>query len=142
MISGDQYNHKVDVYSFGIIMWELFFEESPYINQHSPKLFKYGEARDDDISHLGFNAFGKVLSGERPIIPFHDKSSVKLWIADFLLEHQSNNDKILEVTTNAVIQYVDLMKQCWSGTPSERPEFTEITLSLSNLLEQVSEFKI
>src|SRR3989338_7961411 len=125
MITGGQYNHKVDIFSFGIIMWELFFEESPYINQNSPKLYKYGERRDHNIDSHGFNALGKVLSGDRPVIPFHDKPTMKLWISDFLLENQSD-DQILESAANAIILYVNLMKQCWDATPSERPEFSDI----------------
>ncbi|KAG2386295.1 hypothetical protein C9374_002741 [Naegleria lovaniensis] len=41
MISGTKYNHKTDVYSFGIVMWELFFEENPYLNAHSKKLHHF-----------------------------------------------------------------------------------------------------
>ena len=143
MISGGQYNHKVDVYSFGILMWEILFEENPYLHQNSPKFSKYGERRVliNDETQMSFNALGKVLKGERPIIPFNiqDKSLIKLWIKDFLyMEDQSaaNNEDILNITVNALIAYIELMKECWHEIPTNRPEFAEITLRLTNLLEQ------
>ncbi|KAG2377722.1 hypothetical protein C9374_008807 [Naegleria lovaniensis] len=53
MISEDValYNHKVDVYSFAIIMWELYFEENPYLNSQSQNLRNSWNGREN-LKHI------------------------------------------------------------------------------------------
>jgi serine/threonine protein kinase len=51
------YSEKCDVYSFGIIMYELFFEMDAYYNDKSPE---YGNL---------FNLAFEIIQGRRPMIP-------------------------------------------------------------------------
>jgi serine/threonine protein kinase len=46
---------KADVYSFGVIMYEMFFEEMPYGSHSSME------------SMIGLST--RVMNGERPVIP-------------------------------------------------------------------------
>jgi len=52
LIPNKKYNEKIDVYSFGIIMWQVYTREKPYMDEK-------------DI----FSIEAKVLSGLRPLIP-------------------------------------------------------------------------
>lgn len=51
MIRGTKYTEKVDVYSFGILLWEMYTHKVPFRSMHALQ-----------IAH-------KVLQGERPQIP-------------------------------------------------------------------------
>ncbi|CAI0473504.1 unnamed protein product [Linum tenue] len=84
------YDHKVDVYSFAIILWELLTNESPYKGRNMLAI-----------------AYAAIAKKERPS-----------------LENLPND-------------VVPLLQSCWSEDPSCRPEFTEITRHLEDVLERI-----
>lgn len=50
VIRGEHYSEKCDVYSFGIVLWELFTQEDPYANMHPIQvatLVAYKDLRPD-----------------------------------------------------------------------------------------------
>ncbi len=57
VIQHKPYSQKCDVYSFGIIMYETFFEVDAYCGEH-----------ENDFGNL-FNLAIEVTDGKRPIIP-------------------------------------------------------------------------
>ncbi|VFQ60404.1 unnamed protein product [Cuscuta campestris] len=93
VIGHQPYDHKVDVFSFGILMWELLTGKLPY--EHLTPLQA---------------AVGVAQKGLRPIVP---------------------------VSTHPLV--ADLIKRCWDEDPSLRPEFSEITKDLQNILNMVEE---
>ncbi|KAG2373072.1 hypothetical protein C9374_012918 [Naegleria lovaniensis] len=121
---------KIDVYSFAIIMWELFFEENPYLNDNVKKLHCFPKAEKTNITPL--TIFVHIAKEElRPIIPFNNREELSQW-SDMYLQTQNNVvDKNLLLET--VEKYIELMKQCWAHHPSERPSFEQIFVQLSNL---------
>lgn len=83
LLIGDKnakYGFSVDVYSFGIITFEILTQQMPF-----PK--------NIDRQHM----FQKIINGERPPFPPNIPSNMK-----------------------------ELIEQCWSQHPSERPTFDEI----------------
>ncbi|KAG2378821.1 hypothetical protein C9374_007969 [Naegleria lovaniensis] len=120
---------KLDVYSFAIIMYELFFEENPYLNIHSEKIHRF---TSPDISDKScFNIPAKVIKGLRPKIPFSNEEEQRVWISEYIRprEHYLDNDDLFELTS----QYLHLMIQCWSGKSQHRPDFSSVTTTLSNM---------
>ncbi|KAG2374503.1 hypothetical protein C9374_010787 [Naegleria lovaniensis] len=132
MIGGSNYNQKTDVYSFGIIMWELFFEETPYLYSNSKK-FPMTTTQNHDMS--SFNALSKVLKGERPLLPFdsNEQEQVRKWILTFhgkdVVETMS-----LERLCEICSKYIQLMRECWNANHQERPTFADVIHRLMSLI--------
>jgi len=57
VLKEERYNEQSDVYSFGILMWELFFEERPYVSE---------------TEYISGSLEQQIILGRRPIVP--DKS--------------------------------------------------------------------
>ncbi|WOL15548.1 serine/threonine-protein kinase STY46-like [Canna indica] len=92
VINHQPYDQKADVFSFGIVLWELTTSKIPY------------ESMTPLQAALG------VRQGLRPV-PL-DKTHPRL---------------------------LDLMQRCWETAPAKRPTFSEITVELEELLEQVQQ---
>jgi hypothetical protein len=90
---------KADVYSFGVIMFEVFFETVPYSE----------EAANNSIIGLSTS----VINGKRPVIPQR-------------ADDVSLNEK----------RYLDLMQECWSGNPDERPSFDHVFSVFMDILSE------
>lgn len=108
VVRGEAYNGSCDVYSFGIVMWELLTESSPYAEQlkHLPaSQIPYKVATDQNF---------------RPILP-----NIELLI---------DKGQSLQYDATSLTEYVNLMTKCWTHEPSNRPPFTEIVQNLKQLV--------
>ncbi|KAI9165386.1 hypothetical protein LWI28_013182 [Acer negundo] len=87
------YDHKVDVYSFAIVMWELMTNKAPFKGR-------------DNIS-VAYAA----SKNQRPSLE------------------------------NLPEEVVALLRSCWDEDPKVRPEFSEIIITLTKLLEKLCTIK-
>ena len=104
-----EYGGGVDVYAYGIVLWELVGHKQPW-HDISDVLKK-----EVHSSNLTDSIFTAVKSGIRPRI---DKSMLE---------------------TMQSTEYFDLMRQCWDTEPSKRPEFSKIVKIVSKLLQECQE---
>lgn len=114
----------IDVYSFSIIIWELLFEDHPYLYSNIEKLFfemDYETSEYKKLTH--YNILYRAIQGLRPIIPFSTVESCEKWCNKYL---KSQNHEIM-------FSICALMKDCWNPSPKERPSFDEIVGKISNL---------
>ena len=90
------WNEKADVFSYGILLWELLHKKIPYSDSHT-----------DDVSKL-------VRNGHRPSFKSSNPQSGGL-----------NSSSDGEVTL-VCKKWRRLIKQCWAASPVERPTFQAI----------------
>lgn len=99
------YSESCDVYSFGIIMYELFFEVLPYSKTN---VFDENKEEDDGTFVSLFQLGHRVINGTRPLLP------------DVELSEREQ-------------KYVEIMKECWKHDFEQRPSFSEILTELQLL---------
>jgi tRNA A-37 threonylcarbamoyl transferase component Bud32 len=125
LLHNSRYDEKCDVYSFGIMMHELFFLIKPY-----HPLSDSQESSNSVTKNL-FTFGRNVEQGIRPEIPFSlenpDIQSVKHWF------NRSNKYADREFNLDAVVGYMNICINCWDTNPQKRPTFELIYDKLSRL---------
>ncbi|KAG2388890.1 hypothetical protein C9374_000329 [Naegleria lovaniensis] len=117
---------KVDVYSFGIIMWELFFELPPYTETEKVGLSSIKAT-------ASINILTSVLKGKRPAIPFTNEDELSQWLILYPLIGFRRNSMLL----SAILKYFDLTRECWNADALQRPSFHSIVKSLQDIEQQI-----
>ena len=101
----------MDVYSFGMILWELWHESVPF---------------DNDINQ----AIQYVVKEEsRPKIMQQDSPNA----SDEEEENKEEEPDSLTTFCDNIIS--TLIRKCWSQDPNERPKFMEICHVLTNKIQ-------
>ncbi|NWZ33767.1 ANKK1 protein, partial [Brachypodius atriceps] len=112
---------KYDVYSFGIVIWEVLMQKKPYAGKHQPcpggmftaALFPGRTPRVCWFS-AGANMMAiivKVAAGKRPGL-----------------------ELVRDDWPGECHQMLDLMKRCWDQDPKQRPSFADIPVETDVLL--------
>ncbi|KAL9658769.1 hypothetical protein ABK040_005924 [Willaertia magna] len=95
-----------DIYSFGILMYEVFFRIKPY------SLNEFDCNKDYILTRENFKKY--FVSDEiRPIIPSQEER--------FKLLNMENRE-----FNEHELNYINLMKKCWDSDDSKRPSFEQI----------------
>merc|ERR1712098_416978 len=90
MMARKPYTPAVDVYSLGIVLWEILMEAQPF-----------------EGDNLGAIVHTVLIRNERPNIP-----------------HE---------VAEAHPEYVELVRQCWVSTPTDRPTAEEVFVALTDM---------
>ena len=106
LIRGETYGVSSDVYSFGIVMWQVLTERS------SPF-----EGDGDSLQMRS-----QVLKGIRPIIPSIEDAKSLLPPPPSPQQQQFSSNVKME---DQFSQIVELMQRCWDQDPEKRPSFLE-----------------
>jgi hypothetical protein len=100
-------DEKVDIYSFAMIMYELYFQQ-----------LAFGECLEDPSINL-FNFYHLVANKRlRPALP------------DLQSEEYNSLKRSEQV-------YLDLMVICWSHEPTLRPEFATVLQQLHHIRDMI-----
>jgi len=129
---------KLDVYSFAIIMWEIFFEVSPYVSETSKltPLYQIAEENNQSTFANAFNVPSQVIKGRRPIVPFKTSEQIEEWISQFVMPSERNS---LTHFPQAVERYFNVLVRSWAQNPLDRPTFTEIKSDLESIQQLVTQ---
>jgi len=109
-----------DVYSFGIILWEILTEEEPFPQYMDANSFY------DDV----------VIGGIRPTIPPYSPlvSAPHVDTASFLAASQHAAPRDVRGMIKTPDTLVSIITQCWDADPSKRPSMRQVHIALENAL--------
>ena len=111
------YSQMIDVYSFGIVFWELFSENPPF---NELMIANQNTHHDKSLQ-------SKIISGLRPSLD------------DLLIENAREMMNYSAEQLRSLKESVSLLlNQCWHHNPQSRPTFQQIKLSISQLIQSLS----
>eukprot|EP01084_Bolivina_argentea_P225965 381760_1 len=99
------YDGAIDVFAFGVIMWEIGFLKRIYENK--------------DLKQI----HNMITNGKREYIKTYDKCQMEM------------NSGFYNVNINIYNQYINLMNDCWAQNISKRPKFNQIRDELEQILD-------
>ncbi|KAA6396332.1 MAG: hypothetical protein EZS28_008144 [Streblomastix strix] len=103
---------SLDIYSFGITLWEMWTGKMPYFNIQ------------DTANAIEL----RICAGLRPSVPTVPN------------EDEEPNPKIRKKIP-IIRELVTLLQQCWDEDPLKRPQFTQIKAQLENMLDRLNSEK-
>ncbi|KAK2964748.1 putative serine/threonine protein kinase [Blattamonas nauphoetae] len=111
VLRGESYDEKVDVYSFGVCLNEIWAREPPY--SKSSQTTQQAHSQDDN------NQDSIAYDPQHGQLPY-------------AICQENYRPRIVEHTPPRLRQ---LIEQCWSGKPSERPSMGTVVKELRALVE-------
>ena len=123
-----KYTEKADVYSFGILMWELLARKVPFGDM---KLFKVAKA---------------VIEGIRPPIPpdankeypkysIGDKGDCIIEIKVSSVAHTLYNPSVPFIVNDNTRRYTATMEFCWQDNYEQRPSFERLEVMFDIMIQ-------
>jgi serine/threonine protein kinase len=132
LLEGEKLSPLVDVYSFGIIMWECFTGEVGSLSRpfsSGPNLTRHASGTLLHILTVSYARpvqapFDKMLEWKIYSAVVTDGERPRLDIFDDALKRA----EMSQAECEAVQLYMALMQRCWAADPSQRPRFCEVWL--------------
>lgn len=136
IMQGNGYTLKVDVYSFGVLLYELCTLEAPFENS-----FNIMKLRPRKKVSFFRSIFGKTPRASKEASTFNSDNSKTA------VENESPNNLLLEFYRRVVFDKLrpsnnnldpivpcpkirNLIQECWAADPEKRPSFDEIAARL------------
>jgi serine/threonine protein kinase len=110
IFQGLDYSYPVDVYAYGILLFELLFKKRPYLQQ---------DFNNEELFKQRIIGIKSIINGNEVIQILRPN-----------LEGINSTD--LDFDSSKFSQYASLMKRCWDPDPKKRPEWKEIIFILYN----------
>ncbi|NWZ85654.1 ANKK1 protein, partial [Poecile atricapillus] len=112
---------KYDVYSFGIVIWEVLMQKKPYAGKHKP---------------CSCGVFLPALfPGKTPrVCWFFPGANMMAIIVKVAAGKRPGLELVRDDWPGECHQMVDLMKRCWDQDPKQRPSFADIPVETDVLL--------
>ncbi|KAE8673098.1 thioredoxin-like protein 4B-like isoform X1 [Hibiscus syriacus] len=145
--SSTKVSEKVDVFSFGISMWDILTGEEPYADMHCGaiigKILIYQCATDPDcewkiymhgeVIDMFWRDISSTVKGRRFLNWFIDEDHEKFMLSFRVARGIVKNTLRPAIPECCYPDWRKLMEQCWSPDPESRPSFTEITKRLRSM---------
>ncbi|KAB5524972.1 hypothetical protein DKX38_022721 [Salix brachista] len=164
MIKEKHHTKKVDVYSFGIVLWELLTAMTPFDNM-TPEQAAFAVCQKLDISMPEALVVSEILLFKNDmIIEKLDSESSMEWENDEAISTMSDVLMIMRRDVAFVVMqivavifeisdgnarpplppkcplaYSHLINRCWSSNPDKRPHFDEIVAILESYSESLAQ---
>eukprot|EP01036_Dinobryon_divergens_P035080 gene35080-45409_t len=108
------YDEKVDIFSFGIIFWQMLSGETPF-----PTL-----SHDEYVQKV---AHGGLRPSLDPVRNNHNHH-----------QHHSSSSSTSSTPQASLYSVIELLERCWHANPKERPAAESIVRELSNIITNSS----
>ncbi|CAL5324771.1 unnamed protein product [Camellia sinensis] len=114
------YNHKVDIYSFSMVLWELLTNSTPFKGRNNV-MVAYASSMRNKYEKLWRSLNSQFWNEGVPNV---------------------NHKNLRPSMDNIPKDIAPLLESCWAEDPEERPEFVQITDFLLNFLRSMPSIQL
>lgn len=112
VFTGEGYTNKVDVWSFGVVLWELLGEQNTRFGEKKDGSTRETRAGNPFVGLANDVFVDQVRNGTRPPCDFEDPSCALL--------------------------FGDVLQKCWLFEPDARPSMQEVVAHLRSVVNDLS----
>ena len=116
VFKGEKYSEKADVFSFGMILYELFTGREP---QEGMDILKYA----NEVAHSGF----------RPPFPGESRAAQVAVAKNSGASDSSNRPPFNTLVIHP--EWKQLIQDCWDQNPEKRPSFAQILTRINTMMQ-------